>query len=72
MNRGTRQVGQDEAGLEHAAPEVERPETRSGGQEVASGRTAGTPVAVLGGVVGVIALAVAVVLVLVIVAYALA
>ena len=61
-----------EAGLHEPAPEAERPESRSGEQEVAAGRTAATPVAMLGGVVGVIALAVAVVLVLVVVAYALA
>jgi hypothetical protein len=58
--------------MEKVAPEAERPEARSGAQEVASGRTASTPVAVLGGVIGAIALVVAVVLVLVVVAYALA
>jgi hypothetical protein len=60
------------AGLNEGAPEAESPGARSGAQEVASGRTASTPVAVLGGVVGVIALAVVVVLVLVVVAYAVA
>ena len=60
-----------EAGLHEPAPEAERPESRSGEQEVAAGRTAATPVAMLG-VVGVIALAVAVVLVIVVIAYALA
>jgi hypothetical protein len=58
--------------LENVAPEAESPEARSGAQEVAAGRTASTPVAVLGGVVGMVALAVVVVLVLVVVAYALA
>ena len=53
-------------------PEVETPEPRTEEQEVASGRTASTPVAVLGGVIGVIAVAVLVVLVLVAVGYALA
>ena len=67
VSRATRQIGLDEA-----APEAESPEGRSGEQEVAAGRTASTPVAVLGGVVGVVALAVVVVLVLVVVAYALA
>jgi len=57
---------------ESAAPEAESPEIRSTEQEVASGRTAATPVSVIGGVVGVVALAVAVVLVLVVVAYSLA
>ncbi len=60
------------AGLDEGAPEAESPEARSGEQEVASGRTASTPVAMLGGVIGMIALAVVLVLVLVVVAYALA
>ena len=67
MSRVTRQ-----AGLESDAPEAESPEVRTGEQEVASGRAASTPVTVLGGVVGVIALAVGVVLVLVVVGYLLA
>ena len=67
MSRVTRQVG-----LESDAPEAESPEVRTGEQEVASGRTASTPVTVLGGVVGVIALAVGVVLILVAIGYALA
>jgi hypothetical protein len=58
--------------MESVPPEVERLEARTGEQEVASGRTASTPVTVLGGVIGVIALAVGVVLVLVAVGYALA
>ncbi len=61
-----------QAGLESGAPDAESPEARTGEQEAASGRTAATPVAMLGGVVGVIALAVGVVLVLVAVGYALA
>ena len=60
------------AGLDEGAPEAESPDARSGEQEVAAGRTAATPVALLGGVVGAVALAVVIVLVLVVVAYALA
>lgn len=67
MSHVTRQ-----AGLESDAPEAESPEVRTGEQEVASGRTASTPVTVLGGVIGVIALAVGVLLILVAVGYALA
>jgi len=61
-----------DAGTESTAPEAESPDARTTEQEIASGRTAATPVSVLGGVVGVVALAVVVVLILVVVAYALA
>lgn len=71
MHRPVSRVTRD-SGMETAPPQAESPEVRTGEQEVAAGRTASTPVAVLGGVVGVVALAVGVVLVLVAVAYALA
>lgn len=53
-------------------PEAESPASRSEEQEVASGRTASTPVAVLGSVAFLIACAVAVVLALVALAFYLA
>ena len=56
-----------QAGLESDAPEAESLEVRTGEQEAASGRTASTPVTVLGAAVGVIALAVGVVLILVVI-----
>jgi len=51
------------------APDAERLDARTEEREVASGRTAGTPVAMLGGVVIVVACAVVVVLALVVVAF---
>ena len=62
----------DRAGTERYAPEAESPSARTDEQEVASGRTASTPVAVLTGVVGVVAALVAVVAVLVVLGYVLA
>ena len=54
------------------APEAESPNVRTEEQEVAAGRTAGTPVAMLGCLVVVIGCAVAVVLALVVLAFYLA
>jgi hypothetical protein len=48
------------------------PVSRTDEQEVASGRTAATPVAVISGVIGVVAAAVLVVLALVVIGYVLA
>ena len=62
----------DQAGHRPHVPEVESPAARTEEQEVASGRTASTPVAVLGGVVGIVAAAVLVVLALIVLAYVLA
>ena len=53
-------------------PEAERPDARTEEQEVAAGRTAATPVAMLGGLVVIIACAVVVVLGLVVLAFYLA
>jgi hypothetical protein len=53
-------------------PEAESPTARTDEQEVASGRTAATPVAVIATVVAVIAAAVAVVTVLVVIGFAVA
>lgn len=66
-------VGPAEHGGTHArVPEAETPAPRSGEQEVAGGRTAGTPVAVLGTVVAVVAAAVIVVAGLVVLGFVLA
>jgi hypothetical protein len=54
------------------APEAERPAARTEEQEVAGGRTASTPVGVLGSVIFVVAVAVLVVLAIAVVAYLLA
>jgi hypothetical protein len=53
-------------------PEAESPPARTDEQEVASGRTAGTPVAVLGTVIVVLAVLVLAVLAIVVVAYVIA
>ena len=62
----------ESAGRRARVPEAESPTSRSQEQEVASGRTAATPVAVLGTVVAVIAAAVVVVAALVVVGFVLA
>jgi hypothetical protein len=53
-------------------PEAESPDARTDEQEVASGRTAATPVAVLSSVIVVVGALVLVVLAIVVVAYVLA
>jgi hypothetical protein len=58
--------------MSERVPDAESPTARSEEQEVASGRTASTPVAVLGSVIFLIACAVAVVLALVVLAFYLA
>lgn len=62
----------DSAGEGTHVPEAERPDARTEEQEVAAGRTAATPVAMLGGLVVIIACAVVVVLGLVVLAFYLA
>jgi hypothetical protein len=57
------------AGTSHPAPEAEEPEVRDTEQEIASGRTAGTPPGVLFAVVVAIACLVFVALTLAAVAY---
>lgn len=60
------------AGERRRVPEAESPAARTDEQEVASGRTAATPVAVLSSVILVVAALVLVVLAIVVVAYVLA
>jgi hypothetical protein len=60
------------AGERGSVPEAQTPDARTDEQELASGRTAGTPVAVLSSVIVVVAALVLVALVIVVVAYALA
>ena len=62
----------DSAGGPTRAPEAESPTVRSAEQEVAAGRTAATPAALLGSVITIVAVAVVVVLALVVLAFALA
>jgi hypothetical protein len=62
----------DSAGSRERVPEAESPTARTDEQEVASGRTASTPFAVLGSVIFLIACLFAIVLVLVVVAFLLA
>lgn len=62
----------ESAGRRERVPEAESPTPRSHEQEVASGRTAATPVAVVGTVAAVIAAAVIVVTALVVVGFVLA
>jgi hypothetical protein len=62
----------DSAGSPERVPEAESPTARTDEQEVASGRTASTPVAILGSVVFLVACCVAVVLALVVLAFFLA
>jgi hypothetical protein len=59
-------------GTPRRVPEVESPEARTDEQEVASGRTAATPVAMIATVVAVIAAAVVIVGALVVLGFALA
>jgi len=66
----SRPIGSPEGG--ERVPEAESPVARTEEQEVASGRTASTPVALLGSVVFLIACAVAIVLILVVLAIYLA
>ena len=53
-------------------PEAESPTVRSAEQETAAGRTASTPVALLGTVIGIVAAAVVLVLALVVLGFVLA
>ena len=62
----------DSAGSRERVPEAESQTARTDEQEVASGRTASTPFAVLGSVIFLIACLFAIVLVLVVVAFLLA
>jgi len=62
----------DSEGRPTRVPEAESPTARSAEQEVAAGRTAATPAALLGSVITVIAAAVVVVLAIVVLAFALA
>jgi hypothetical protein len=62
----------DSVGRPHPVPEAQSPDARSPEQEVAAGRSAATPVAVIGTVVLVVAAAVAVVVALVILGFVLA
>lgn len=61
-----------DAGPHARVPEAESPTTRSDEQEVAAGRTASTPVAVIATVAAVIAVAVVLVAALVVLGFALA
>ncbi len=58
----------DRAGTPEHVPEAESPTDRSAEQEVAAGRTAATPAALLGSVFAIVAVAVVVVLALVVLA----
>ena len=62
----------DRAGRPEYVPEVESPTVRSAEQEVAAGRTAATPAALVGSVITIVAVAVVGVLALVVLAVALA
>jgi hypothetical protein len=62
----------DHGGSHTHVPAAESPAPRSGEQEVAAGRTAGTPVATIGTVVAVVAAAFIVVAALVVLGYLLA
>lgn len=62
----------DSAGTPARVPEAESPTPRTGEQEVASGRTASTPVALIGTVVAIVAAAVLGVAALVVLVYVLA
>jgi len=62
----------DSAGRRARVPAAETPADRSQEQDLAAGRTAGTPVAVLATVIGIVAVAVLVVGALVVLGYALA
>ena len=53
-------------------PAAEKPSARSAEQEVAAGRTAATPAALLGSVIAIVAVAVALVLAIVVLAFVLA